>query len=474
VKFGWTNQFPLQIDGGQTDIERLYYELVAGWGNRTKAGGPEDELLISMAKAIRTVNAWPGRTLLESIPDRAIDNLPEFERLCRIVVPEGAWRLERQQEVGRVWTELQSAVFFKMRNGIKAIDSRFELVPHPTATATRTVPGLPFEPQDGSFPFRFTGGRTHSLFANLSTDFKWRVQLVGATAPLTGADIDAIDKAKAYMGKRLPVWNSFNFVTKVGFILDVDPLDLTAFGSEPSVTTMQQLITDAGGTVAQYMLAEDASASLWPARTGTDGADVNNPLYVAGGWHDGLRDVVDFDGSSVDHITLHHLAAARAADPDAPMTFALPYERKGGAGTVFGFSAAAAGTLLWQLQDDGDGTFTFFTRTAGGVIKDSISGAAVLPVDTPCILSLSYTGTNLNVEAKTAIETISLIDNATTVALSPGDFPFDTCALGAIPRATPANDVEALMGGLIYSPDVGLSNSDQTTLNSLFAEIFPL
>jgi len=227
----------------------------------------------------------------------------------------------------------------------------------------------------------------------------------------------------------------------------------------------------------QYLRARDAYASVatsWPMRVGTAGFTVNTPAFSKTGWAGGAQAVVVCVGASDEYITLNHLAAARAADPDANMTFAIPYTRRlADAGVVLGFGNSTSALTGWWFEDLGNGTFRFYSRIDSGTVKDNITSTETLALNTASILVLSYGGGTVHITAHTdGVETVLI--SAATVALVAADFPLDTCTLNGIVRNGTTAPSTADYGGLAYWTGTRLPDSSHQALAAEYAKLYPL
>jgi hypothetical protein len=228
---GWHNPFPLEVGGGETVIESIYYAMRSAAG-KGAAAADEDYSIEALwrqcrARAFGNVATFGERSTLQAFPDRATDALPYYEQLFRLANdPEGSDQARREAAATRYTLQIASAIP-DIALALSELDERFEVLSQPDANAAVTLFGRAFEdyvPEE-----TYGGGRKSTLLPNYATQFTLYVLLELGGGVLPGAaEAIAIQAATELLHEVLPGHNSFQIVTHHGFTLDVDLLDLTS------------------------------------------------------------------------------------------------------------------------------------------------------------------------------------------------------------------------------------------------------
>lgn len=231
---GWANPFPCQLGSGPTDVENIYFALRSAGG---KGGAAEDdEHTIDglwrqcRARAVATVAASGERSALQAFPDHATDLLPYYERLVGVASDPTGNAEARREAAAVLYTRQIASSVPDIALALGAIDERFSVLATSYEQSDATLFGRAFEDFAGSLPFG--GGRQSTRFPNYSTSFVLFVLLdLGAGIAPTTTERRAMATAAQLLAEVLPGHNGFQIVTSRGFMLDVDLLDLTAFGA---------------------------------------------------------------------------------------------------------------------------------------------------------------------------------------------------------------------------------------------------
>lgn len=228
--FGWQNGFPFEFGGGSSHTETIYAAMRSSVG----VGGAaldDDGTIDGLWRQARAVGlaaaATTGeRAILQAFPGRATDLLEYYEQLLGAVPEPGDSELERQAVVEQLWTERVRASLPDIAADLLAIDPKFSLASFDHAETTDTLHGRAFEDLAATLPFG--GGRRSTRFPNYSTEFVVTALFdIGSGVAPSIPEQKLIERAKAHLNKVLPAPHAFQVLTGIGFILDVDLLDLT-------------------------------------------------------------------------------------------------------------------------------------------------------------------------------------------------------------------------------------------------------
>jgi hypothetical protein len=232
--FGWHNPFPIEFGGGETAIETVYLALRANAGKGGAADNEDNTVdgLWRQAKAvgIGAASTFGERAVLQVFPSLATDLLNYYERLFLTTSSPADSTEERRATIARRYRRNPEATVPNVEAELQRIDPRFAVLTINRAKTDTTHPGRAFEDYTASEPFG--GGRKSSRLPNYAQDYIWFVLLdIGAGVAPSTADKKALIAANKLLGDMLPAWERFGTTTSVGFVLDVDLLDLTSFGS---------------------------------------------------------------------------------------------------------------------------------------------------------------------------------------------------------------------------------------------------
>lgn len=229
---GWQNPMPFQIGAGPSATLRTYGAMkrAVGKGGSAKSDdGPEALWRKSRAMGLALVGQVIERAILQAWPHLATDAIPYYERVLKIVPGAGASDAARRQAIVDRWIEELAATFPGLDEQLKGIDPRISLLQLDFNDAIVTHLGRAFEAHSASDPFFLLDGYT--AWPNYATTFKQFVHFdVGHVGATTASEDRTIVAIKAHLRNVLPSWVDFVVVTEVGFTLDEDPLDITAFG----------------------------------------------------------------------------------------------------------------------------------------------------------------------------------------------------------------------------------------------------
>lgn len=228
--FGWQNGFPFEFGGGATHTETIYAAMRSAVG----VGGSaldDDGTIDGLWRQARAVGlaaaATTGeRAILQAFPGLATDLLEYYERLLQSIPDIGESLVDRQASVEQLWTERVRAAMPDIAADLVEIDPRFEVAVVDRQVTTDTLLDRAFEDHAGTLPFN--GGRRSTRFPNYSTQFvvTATIDLGSGVTPSTDEQ-KLIERARAHLNKVLPATHNFQVLTGVGFVLDVDLLDLT-------------------------------------------------------------------------------------------------------------------------------------------------------------------------------------------------------------------------------------------------------
>lgn len=176
------------------------------------------------------------RAALQAFPQYATDFIPVYEELLNNPVDPTLAIGDVQEELAVKYTQVIDATNPSLLVLLQKIDPRFSIYPiDPNQSTTTECDARPFEDWNPASPQACgpafdLNGRTYTLFPNYSSDFILPVLLaIGGT--FTEEDKRVMQLAKDSLNDALPSWVDFRIFGSLGFILDVDLLDVTAFGS---------------------------------------------------------------------------------------------------------------------------------------------------------------------------------------------------------------------------------------------------
>jgi hypothetical protein len=226
--FGWHNPFPFEFGGGSTQPETIYAAMRSSVG--VGGSAPDDQGIEGLwrqarASGVAAAATTGERAVLQAFPGRATDLLEYYEDLLLAVPEPGDSVLERQAVVEQLWTERVRGALPDIAADLLEIDTRLSIAAFDHAETTDTLHGRAFEDHAAALPF---GGRRSTFFANYSTAFVVTVLFDIGSGVVPGVvEQKIIARAKAHLNQVLPATHMFQVLTGVGFILDVDLLDLT-------------------------------------------------------------------------------------------------------------------------------------------------------------------------------------------------------------------------------------------------------
>lgn len=228
--FGWQNGFPFEFGGGSTHTETIYAAMrssVGVGGSALDDDGTIDGVWRQARATGLAAAATTGeRAILQAFPRLATDLLEYYERLLGAVPEPGDSVLDRQAVVEQRWTRRVRAAMPDIAADLVAIDPRFSVAVIDRQETTDTLHGRAFEDLAATLPFG--GGRRSTRFPNYSTQYVVTTFLdIGSGVVPSLAEQRLIARAKEHLNEVLPATHNFQVLTGVGFILDVDLLDLT-------------------------------------------------------------------------------------------------------------------------------------------------------------------------------------------------------------------------------------------------------
>jgi len=223
---GWgrQNPWPFQWGGGRSTFEQWHDALreMLGTGGAAPKGTLEDAWRESKVSGIIKVVTMSERAALQALPSKATDHLDVYEAILK--VPRQSTDQGRREAVAAAWTEALSGVLTTIEAKLVAIDAQISLELHTRAQSTTVQFGPPFETDAGVLA-SFDLGEAQTAFPGFSSHFMlyvlWQGQPAGIPDPTTRTTVER------ELNKSLPSWWDWRIITKQGFTLDQDPLDVT-------------------------------------------------------------------------------------------------------------------------------------------------------------------------------------------------------------------------------------------------------
>lgn len=233
---GRWNPLPFKIGGGPSDSEKFYNSLKSMVGVGGAAADETIEAEWRMAKA-RGLAAGSNeeKAAMQAWPDTATDHIDVYEAVLGLAVAPFESDERRRQRITLEWTKAVDAVSATIVAALQRIDSRFSAVMSDYETSTTTVHGRAFEDYDFSPDAcgpAFDIGTKSTMWPNYSGGFIFHVLFDAGAGSATVGELALIEQAKSVLNEMLPAWIDYTILTSYsGFILDIDLLDLTGFGS---------------------------------------------------------------------------------------------------------------------------------------------------------------------------------------------------------------------------------------------------
>lgn len=233
---GFGNPLSFLLGGGPSPQEQVYdahYQAV-GDGLRAPAGSIVEAWRMAKARGIAAAQQ-DDRATLQAFPDHCTDFLPVYEEILRIVPTSDQTEQDRRDAVVARYTRSIDATYPKLEQKLESIDPLFEILTLPFQYTRTTDSGVrafeDWDPSDllASGP-AYGGGRKNTVVPNFSDDFVLGVFFNVGGGSFSPAYQRSLELAKQELNESLPAWVDFRVFTALGFILDLDLLDVTAFG----------------------------------------------------------------------------------------------------------------------------------------------------------------------------------------------------------------------------------------------------
>lgn len=231
---GKGNPIPFKLGGGPSNTEQANTAIkdIVGIGGSSPDGTIRAEWFLAKARGLAAVMA-DERALNQGFPDLATDALLVYEEiLSRPAAPDESDQ-ERRDLNTALWTSTAPSIEDELTTSLQAIDENFVILYIPVNNTITTQNGRGFQDWDPTSPKAsgppFNIG-DQSEYPNYSTDYRVYVQY-NVTGTLTTQQFQNLTDAKNLLRDRLPSWIDFTIFKEIGFILDIDLLDLTSFGN---------------------------------------------------------------------------------------------------------------------------------------------------------------------------------------------------------------------------------------------------
>jgi hypothetical protein len=211
--FGWHNPWPFEWGGGPT-IDETVYE---SWRDTLGSLPAKDDTGIDglwrqvRSEAIASVLSMSERAMLQAFPQAATDHLPLWEAFLGLQAGDKTEE-QRREAVADRYTRKALADDPHLSADLVAIDSRFSIRPVERDKSTVMVLGRPF---DATAP-------------NYASSDLLTVVLATTERMPDAHDTQSMMRAKDVLQDALPSWVDFGICTRIGFFLDLSPLDVTA------------------------------------------------------------------------------------------------------------------------------------------------------------------------------------------------------------------------------------------------------
>lgn len=200
------------------EVEKAYRVLRSAEG---KGGSASSEDGIdglwrrSIALGLACATSAYRRAICNSNPRTATDTIPYYERCLGVIPPVEASETERREVVVAEWPAKASAIQRDIREQLKRIDSRFDII-QPNDSYSHVS-------HDGEV-FGTWGISGMALF---TTRYTLRVRFNVGHTPLTNTERTQLEQAKRKLRDTLPPFWGFTITTSTGFLCGVSPLGTT-------------------------------------------------------------------------------------------------------------------------------------------------------------------------------------------------------------------------------------------------------
>lgn len=237
---GLGNPLAFVLGGGPAPNELVHDALfqAVGDGLRSRPTSIVEKWRMARARGLAAI-VQDDRAALQAFPNLATDFLEVYEAILRIVPEPGSSDDERRTEVVRRYTRTIDATHPKLLAALVALNPLFEILTlEPSLTRTTDVGARAFQDYNPASPLacgpafdlHVGGSQTCSAFPNFSDDFILYVLLDVGGGAFTPAHQRSLLAAQDELNESLPAWVDYRLFTAVGFILDLDLLDVTVFG----------------------------------------------------------------------------------------------------------------------------------------------------------------------------------------------------------------------------------------------------
>lgn len=233
---GLGNPLSFALGGGPSPQEQVYDALFQAVGDGLRA--PEGTIVEAWRRSKAygiAATIQDDRAAVQAFPDLSTDYLPVYEELLKIVPSSGQTEQARRETVTARYTRTIDATYPKLEAQLEVADPLFEIIIPPYELTRATEMGVrafqDWSPGSGSAcgP-AFGAGRKQTLFPNYSDNFVLYAFLNAGSGPTTPTNLRTMAAVKDGLNEALPAWVDFRVFTSIGFILDLDALDVTAFG----------------------------------------------------------------------------------------------------------------------------------------------------------------------------------------------------------------------------------------------------
>jgi hypothetical protein len=240
AELGNRNPIPFKIGGGPSKTQQALGALnqSVGKGGASPDGTIRAAWYLAKARGLSASYA-DERAINQTFPDLATDALPVYEEILDTPPAPDASEQKRRDDNTRLWTLSNVATTSDLEDALQEIDSNITIEDIDRDYTTVTQLGrafqdeIPTDPDASGPPFNI-GKQTD--WPNYSNEMVCYTNLNLSGVP-TAVNLKNIEEAKAVLNDRLPSWVDFVTFSGIGFFLDVDLLDLGAFGDYPAGTT---------------------------------------------------------------------------------------------------------------------------------------------------------------------------------------------------------------------------------------------
>ena len=232
-KIGSGNPLAFVVGGLKSDPEQINESLkqFVGEKNYAEDGTIEADWRLARARGL-AAGYSDERAFKQNFPDRITDYIDEYAEMLGLSFGEDVPQEDQRQAITRKWTDTGGSVTEDLENKLKEIDPRFSILEVDEDTIKTTASGRWFEEYTpGTEGPAFGADFKNTEYPNYSNRHVCYVDFNVTAASWNKEAQVAANEAAQVLNDNLPSWVSFVIGYTGGFFLDIDRLDIGAFGT---------------------------------------------------------------------------------------------------------------------------------------------------------------------------------------------------------------------------------------------------